>query len=153
MIGVCFEWISKEGSAAPEVPRSLLRSSKIRLPLGRVAGWWGRVEAAMGGAWLWPIPDPSRCSRGPAHPHPAPQSGPGPTPRPHNPQGHRGYLEDSTCVLFVLLRIPTLPAPGPGSEPDASLLMFKEHISWWRGFGRKGPEKQNRISKTFYFFN
>ena len=37
------------------------------------------------------------------------------SPHPHTSQGHRGYLADSICVLFVLLRIPTLPAPGLGS--------------------------------------
>ena len=114
-----------------------------------------RVVGEGGGQqWVGPgyaHPSPSRCSRRPAHPHSALQSGPGPTPHPHTSQGHRGYLADSICILFVLLRIPTLPAPGlgswPGSKPDAlaSLLMFKEHISWWRGFGRKGPEKQNKM--------
>ena len=71
----------------------------------------------------------SPVSRRPAHPHSALQSGPGPTPHPHTSQGHRGYLADSICILFVLLRIPTLPQehraarrrlPGNSCRPTSS---------------------------------
>lgn len=138
--GVCSPWGTKEFA---KVQQDQASSGKL---LGGGGGW----GTAVGGAWLWSIPDSFRCSRRPAHPL---SQALDPLPAPTTPRAIEGTWR--TPPASFLSRWESLHSRHPDQAPNQTYWLpfwcSKSTFPDGGGLGGRGQKNKIKFQKHFIF--